>query len=269
MADEWTRATPWAQGGLVSQDDMEALGLAEAGSCWGVVISHDCDLANDNLDIEPAVELIVAQLASRPDGNCQHAKNARKLHIAWEVRDEVEPLWLELLATRKCSVDKRRLIALHPVPDVTLTAADQRILQSWLAARYRRQALPDSLGARLEHVVKRLEKRSKSEAATVVGYWISFSPAIELAPAEPYELNINIVYSIDEPAAEEAAVAVVNDITERFSELVQKAGAGGVMLGECQAYSEEEFTLHDIRHNIELRFDYISNRVFPDGVELE
>ncbi|WP_146218690.1 hypothetical protein [Halomonas sp. LBP4] len=258
---------PWAQGSLIDGEDMVALGLAAADACWGVVVTHDCDLANDNLGIEPSVELIVAQPVSSPDGNCRHAKNARKLHLDWE--GEAEPLCLELLATRKCQVDKAALASCHPVPGLTLTPAGQRILQSWLAARYRRQALPDSLVERLRHVVQRLERHGKTEAATVVGYWLSFSPARELASDDPYDLDISIVYTIDSPEAEEAAIAIAGDVSQRFAELVEKAKAGGVVLGQCSAYSEEEFTLHDIRHHVELRLDYLSNRAYPDGIELE
>jgi len=264
---EWTRSMLWAQGSLIRGKDMVALGLAEVEPCWGVVISHDCDLANVNLDAEPAVELIVAQSVYSPDGNCQHAKNARKLHLDWEGGSDA--LCLELLATCKRQVDKTVLVAFQPVLDITLPPAGKRILQSWLAARYRRQALPDSLGARLVHVVKHLEKRSKREAASVLGYWISFSPVTELPPDDPYDLNISIVYTVDKPEAADAACTIADDMTEYFGVLVKKAGAGGVMLGECQAYSEEEFTLHDIRHYIELRLDYLSNRAYPDGVELD
>ncbi|ERS87949.1 hypothetical protein [Halomonas sp. PBN3] len=258
---------PWAQGSVIAAEDMQALGLVEEGRWWGVVITHDCDLANDNLELEPAVEVIVAQTVSSPDGNHRYAKNARKLHLDWE--GGVEPWCLELLATRRCHVDKATLAGFEPAPGATLSPAGRRILQSWLAARYRRQALPDSLVERLRKVFARLEKRGKGNAGSVVGYWLSFEPADELPPAEPYDLNISIVYTIEDPFAEDTAVGIAEDLAARFEGLVRQAGAGPVVLGECAARSEEEFTLKDIREHVEFRLDYLSNRVYPDGVELE
>ncbi len=263
---EWTRSMPWSQGNLLAMEDMAALGLAKADACWGVVITHDCDLANDNLALEPSVEVVLAQLVDSPDGNCRHAKNARKLHLDWEGADGL--LCLELLATHKHHVAKGDLAQYEPVPGFMLPPAGKRTLQSWLAARYRRQALPDSLVERLRHVFNRIEKQGKQQAATVIGYWLSFAPASELEADDPYDLNISIVYTIDVPEAEAAASAIAEDISSRFNDLVVKTAAGGVVLGTCDAYSEEEFTLYDIRQHVEFRLDYLSNRIFPDGVEL-
>ena len=259
---------PWSQGSLIGIDDMATLGLAaDDDGGWGVVITHDCDLANDDLAIEPFVEVIIARPMEVADGNCRHAKNARRLHLDWQRADTV--LCLELLATRKCCVAKRDLADVAPVADAILAPADKHILQSWLAARYRRQALPDSLVERLRYVFQRLEKKGKTQASTVIGYWLSFAPAGELPAEEPYDLDISIVYTIDSPDAETAASAIADEVSERFAGLVTKSGAGGVVLGVCEAVSEEEFTLRDIRQHVEYRLDYLSNRAFPDGVELD
>jgi len=259
---------PWAQGSLIGENDMMTLGLApDVGDAWGVVITHDCDLANDDLGVEPFVEVIVATRVDSPDGNCRHAKNARRLHLDWQQANTV--LCLELLATRKCRVAKSDLADFTPVANAILAPADKHILQSWLAARYRRQALPDSLVERLRYVFQRLEKKGKTQASTVIGYWLSFAPAGELPVDEPYDLDICIVYTIDSPDADTAASAIADDVSERFAALVAKSGAGGVVLGVCEAFSEEEFTLRDIRQHVEYRLDYLSNRAFPDGVELD
>ena len=63
MSAAWTRETPWRQGAILPSDAVQALGLQGKGSTdhalCVMVISHDCDLANDNLDQEPNVEVIV------------------------------------------------------------------------------------------------------------------------------------------------------------------------------------------------------------------
>ncbi|QJX01493.1 hypothetical protein HML84_00920 [Alcanivorax sp. IO_7] len=81
MAD-WTRDTPWRQGSLVARDDLRAIGVSvEEQHVCGLVISHDCDLANDRLDHEPWVELVLLEPLGKLDPNLTYGKNPRRLHF--------------------------------------------------------------------------------------------------------------------------------------------------------------------------------------------
>ena len=51
-----------------------------ADATCAVVVSHDCDLANENLDVEPDVEVIVGRTIEKADGNFTWAKAPRTLH---------------------------------------------------------------------------------------------------------------------------------------------------------------------------------------------
>jgi hypothetical protein len=84
MAAIWTRDTPWRQGHVLTAEAAQALGLSHPespDSTCVVVISHDCDLANDVLQIEPDVEVIVGRSVPKGDGNYFWAKAPRTLHI--------------------------------------------------------------------------------------------------------------------------------------------------------------------------------------------
>lgn len=81
---EWNRNTPWRQGHLLSQDAITTLGLRHAARSEQTVVivaSHDCDLAQAP-EGEPKIEIVIGCLVTDKDGNCTHAKNARKLHRA-------------------------------------------------------------------------------------------------------------------------------------------------------------------------------------------
>jgi hypothetical protein len=84
MAANWTRHTPWRQGSVLPADASQALGLAHPetpdATCV-VVISHDCDLANDDLQIEPEVEVIIGCHPQKADGNYFWAKAPRTIHL--------------------------------------------------------------------------------------------------------------------------------------------------------------------------------------------
>src|SRR5258707_12943553 len=81
----WARDTLWRQGHVLPDGAAATLRLCTAetaAACLAIVISHDCDLANDP-DQEPFVEVIVGCRVAKADGSCTHAKNARKLHVAF------------------------------------------------------------------------------------------------------------------------------------------------------------------------------------------
>lgn len=53
-----------------------------------VVISHDCDIARLQ-EIEPYVEVIIGKKVNQAAGDLTHGKNPRKIHIAYQLGDEL------------------------------------------------------------------------------------------------------------------------------------------------------------------------------------
>jgi hypothetical protein len=81
MVQQWTRNMPWRQGHLLPP---EALSLLENPRQheYAVVISHDCDLANENLELEPHVEVLLGGVGN-PDqsGNLRWGKSPRNIQL--------------------------------------------------------------------------------------------------------------------------------------------------------------------------------------------
>lgn len=264
----WTRKTPWKQGCLISTDTLAGLNF-DVEDHFGVVITHDCDLANDDIDTEPNVEIILAKPICAGNGNLHHAKNPRRLQLNWLGQAELPTLQLELVATDKALVRKEELANHTPVDGQYLDDSGKRVLQRWLAARYKRQALPDALQERLKKVFELLEKKGKHSADGILGYWLSFLPNEELSQENPYELFLNVVYTIDNPETADAADQIADTIKEKFSGLVKKQNKGDVHLSNCISISEEEFTLLDMRSNIEYRLEHISHKAYPNTAEID
>ena len=76
------RETEWRQGNLLTEDTAHALGLLEAPDSFSsvVVISHDCDLANDT---EELVEVIVGSRVDEPNRMLTNARNPRRIHLTF------------------------------------------------------------------------------------------------------------------------------------------------------------------------------------------
>ncbi len=261
----WYRDTVWRQGSVLAQRDFQAVGLTDAPDAdLAITISHDCDIANDNLDVEPAVEFIFARILEECDGNCTNGKNPRTLHLNY-IYGETS-VFIELLASKRFILEKNILQTVQPEEFYRLTSHSRRILQSWLAARYRRHALPNSLVDRLRVVFAHIEKKGKQNSSGILSFRLSYDPEDELPPEEPYELWLNVVYVADKAEYSAIAKEIAQNLKAEFPNLLEKTkDFGTVILCRCEAVSEMEFTLHDMRDTVEYHLEHLSYRVDPPG----
>lgn len=227
----------------------------------GIAISHDCDIANDNLDDEPAVEFIFARILEQHNGNYTYGKNPRTLHL--DYTHNGKQVFLELLASKKVMVQKNVLEAVQPDGAYKLTRS-QQILQSWLAARYRRHALPNSLVKRLRFVFGYIDNEGKKNSSGILSFRLSYEPIDELPPEEAYELWLNIVYITDEAKYGLMAEEIAHRLKTEFPKLLEKTkDSGKVDLRQCETFSEMEFTVRDMRDTVEYHLEHLSYRTEP------
>lgn len=224
----------------------------DQGFCFALVVSHSCDIANSP-DIEPEVEVILGVFKKESDGNYEHGKNPRTLHLT--VRHEGGDKVIELQARNKISVSKHTLSQILPNIFFQLQPKGIKVLQSWLSTRYRRHAFPDEFNRRIKEIIKYIANEGRKHNKAILGIWFNLEPERELNSDEPYELDIFVVYSSDNPGYEEEAEGLVRKIKDKFGSI-----NSGIYLGKCKAYSEMEFTYHDMRTNYEYQFEHISIR---------
>lgn len=256
MRDAWNGGTGWRQGAIVLAQE---LGESARSADWerAVVISHDCDIASAP-DKEPSIELIPAAPLEHPDGNKQNGRNPRELHLRL-IKPAGDDLgWFCLTSRDKFTVRKEDLAAVAPSGG-HVDPQHHHALQDWLAARYRRHALPDALAERLTDLWGHLHAKLRKKGEAIIGIWVNYDPREELAPGDPYEIDLYVVFSVDCPEASEVAEDLVEGLRRRLDD------AEDLVAGECEALSEQAFTLHDLRTTEQLRFEYISNRLGPDA----
>ena len=260
----WSRNTLWRQGSVLSNSNFQAAGLTNPPDFYlAIAISHDCDIANDKIVngtyVEPAVEFLFARIIETQDGNNTYGKNPRILHL--DCVHERKSIVIELVATEKVIVHKKILEIFEPDESYDLNSSRQ-ILQSWLAARYRRHSLPNSLVERLNDFLSYVDKQGKKHSAGILSFRVKYEPKEELTSNEPYEFWLNIIYSTDEDY-DLIAEKMARDLEEKFLDKVLKANAGKVDLRQCQAFSESEFTVKRMRETEEYRLEYLSHRNDP------
>jgi hypothetical protein len=270
---EWNRDTPWRQGHLLGKDAIEALGLHHAATpeqTLVIVASHDCDLAQAP-EGEPVVEVVVGRLMVEKDGNCTHAKNARKLHVEFAGAAVV---WIEFEATAKVSVDKLALNEFVPRPDAQLSPENLAVFQMWLASRYRRSAFPDEFERRLTvkefKLHEKIAKAVKPHGESIVGVFFDVDEGAEITregPDDAYTLDITILHSADhdfeaaEKAAETAAKAIEKAFKDKLFDPTKMWRY--IELRSCDVVSESVLTYQQFKQLKRWRLDHISLAAEP------
>jgi hypothetical protein len=267
----WRRDTAWRQGSVLCEN---ATALANAdvepdtnGKSRLVVISHDCDIANENLAQESHVEVIVGKLVEK-NGNYLHGKNARKLHLPFTYNDE--EVFIEFEAHRKRSVSKNALVEFQPAADFSLKTKDLGILRQWLAARYRRSAFPDEFDRRMSSlkITDQLYRVLSKYGAVISAVYFNLDDGAAFdrsSDSSIYELTIVLAYlpgndadkasEIGDKASEE-----ISDFLERvlYDSKVEKWN--GIQLINCIAISEDDLTVSQARALSQWNSDHISLR---------
>jgi hypothetical protein len=276
---EWGRDTPWRQGHVLPGDAVRKLGLIPADACAesvvAVIVSHDCDLAQPP-DAEPDVEVIVGHRVETLDGNCTHAKNARRLHLTYGGAGRT---WgVELRSSAKKPVLKERLAEHLPAASFSPTPGERAILQNWLAARYRRAAFPDEFDRRLSAtgLRDRLAKILKPFGTHIAAVFFDVDGGEiheRSGPDDPYTIAVYLLYSTEtdpetaEEAARQAAFAIRKAFQDRciFKPRMQWQD---FELAECLPIADTAMTIFEANRLKRWNADHISLRTDPQQAML-
>jgi hypothetical protein len=257
------RELGWRQGAVLPPSLFaaihEATGLTfKEGESFPIVVSQDCDVANDRYTQEPEVEIVRGTIIQYPNGNFRHAKSSRTLHMDCILNGMQRNL--ELRAQERRHLDRRLLEQSAPDNRVVLKTEDVVLVGRWLANRFRRASFPDEFDRRLADSgsKKALYKLFEKHGADVSAVFLLLRPDKELALKEDYDLTVWLtvpkhVYddNTKRETLEEKLLVPCNEILNRTPGF----RVGGIML-----VSEEQFTLHDVRYSRRMDFDSLTYR---------
>ena len=264
----WTRNTPWRQGHVLTLEAAQAQGLSHPESLEStcvVVISHDCDLANDALQIEPDVEVIVGRLLSSGDGNYFWAKAPRTLHI--DVQKNDVAMVVELVATAKHRIPKQALAAFSPDVAYSIPGKSLSALRTWLGVRYNRAAFPDTFVNRLSQfkVDKRLAKiiEPVGNLLSAVYFDVDGGKAVDRSESSPYDLKIVLAYppGDDPERAADDVEKLETAITALFEDRFFDRNSGkwnGIALKQCMSISEDDLPVSKAKLLTQWRLEYMT-----------
>jgi hypothetical protein len=263
----WTRNAPWRQGHILEDSlarDLQLFCDEDADATAVVVISHDCDIAAD-VDLEPAIELLVGKYVEIATGDYANTKNVRRLHLQYDCGALTKTI--ELRSTQKKSVDKHKFLGHSPLADVMLNARNRRVLQKWLSARYDRAAFPNAFEDRLrkKKTHQAIAKILKAEGESIRAIYFDLGDNADndaLPDDYQYELEIYLLH-VTEPdaiAAENAATTIKVKLEERFRKdfYDDKKGWIDIELVDCAVISDEAMTVSQSQKLRQWRMDHMS-----------
>ena len=266
QAPQWTRDTNWRQGHVLPPEAAARFALtnaADPGSTCVVVITHDCDLANENLDAEPHVEVIVGRTVAAASGNYSWGKAPRTLH--YPVERDGAPATVELVATEKAPLRKSDLAPFEPDPRFNLDGPTLAVLRSWLSARYDRAAFADAFVTRMREtkadikLAKALEAHGKNVSFTY--FDVDEGKCVERAEGDPYKLGVVLVFNPgDDPDAAADAADAAAEVVETGLRARLPDGGTSIRLEACFAISEEDIPVSQARVLNHWRLEYMTHR---------
>lgn len=271
MDAQWTRNMPWHQGAVLPRAAIQDTGLmtdtGQHDEICIMVISHDCDLANHNLDQEPDVELIIGRRLERGQGNYYWAKSPRTLHLDALYNGKTSVI--ELVATARRAVPKRTLACFTPDESWVIPPEALSALRSWLAVRYNRSAFPDPFVEKLSQtkLADKLNSLMKSDGKDVsaVYFGLGGGSQHERGDEAAYELTIVLAFVPGEDP--EATQAHMDNLADRIRDAFEKKLFDSntntwrdIRLKDCMALSEDDMTLSQARRLQQWRLDYLSIR---------
>jgi len=258
----------WRQGsiltdGLVTELAEKSLlrDLDKTNGKW-VVLSHDCDVTNHSLTLEPNVEVIFGAMIDEDqrDGNKELGKSGRVLQSAGSVVDGVETRLEFSIHDRICFA--RDLLLNHRPSDLTLKIETVYRLAAWVAKRYTRRGFADDFNARVRPCVKKLPKKFKKNGDVVSAIYLLVDDD-EKPVNEAYEIEVWVVMRTEDYkdlTKRDQATGLLNDLESAFE------SATGIDIKGTDVKSEQDVSLDDIR--VMKRWDF-DDLTLKDGLQEE
>lgn len=221
-----------------------------------IVVSHDCDVTNSDIDAEPYVEIVPARVVAdaQKDGNRYWGKNPRRYQFsATAAGQEVH---FEICVHDMIRMP-RTLLAGH-VPDSTraVNSGCVRSIVGWIAKRYVRASFPDAFNNRTKQAANDLRKQLKRNGHLLTGIYMLVQDD-ELNDGDDY--NVTIWAAIrdevfDNPRERQEAQKLLDQIESRLGT------CAGVSIDASELRPEREVSLSDLALLKRWDFDDLSLR---------
>lgn len=217
----------WRQGSVVKTSDIKTVlngtGAEVTDDLILIVASQSCDIANNNLSLDPYIEISLCRIIQIKDGNCSYNKNPRCLHTTIVEKKLDDSLFgeinISILAFERLSINKLVFSEIQPDSMRLLEKRSTDEYVAWLANRYSRPALPTKFNVLIDSADRggKLRNAAKRANAHLSGIYVEIFPDREISDDEQYSVNLLGLVPPDQSAdiiSAETAIACYKTILE-------------------------------------------------------
>jgi hypothetical protein len=181
-----------------------------------IVTSHSCDIARD-ADKEPTVEVLPCHNADKLDGLCLFGRNCRRLNFSLNLENEQKYYYID--ACEKTFITKIEFDDVNKI-EVALCDLEISFFQNWLAARYRRQTLPDNVNTKIDKL--KLNRKLKNVREELLAIFIEEEAVDDI-------ITIYTLFFVSDYSNSEA-VSKVDKLVDKLNAILEKLPEDGVEL---------------------------------------
>ncbi len=247
----------WRQGSIVKSQDISSLYQGDDSDVVLIVASQSCDIAQNNLKLEPFVEMSVGRVIPAINGSFSYGKNPRILHLELTERTSDVSITnnkvIKIIAFEKFCILKEKICDLAPSDNQFIIGDQLRTYVYWLASRYSRPALPTRFNTLISEADKRDKSRqiAKKISRYLSGLYIQITPDKEISKEDVYKANLLglIPSGLDESEQEQAIESL-----KEYANIMRRAGIDVVEVTK----QENEVSVADMKKFKRFYYDDLS-----------
>lgn len=249
----------WRQGSIVKDEDSKIIltenGLEHESGMALIVASQSCDIACNDLSLDPYVELSIVRTINAADGNFISNRNPRRLHskiISYEQNEIYIEKYIDCKAYEKITIRKDFLRNFEPDLSRDFGTDERKEYVHWLSARYKRPALPTEFNKRISKgdPKNKRKKLAKKLNSAISGLYVKIIPNKELPSNESY--NVLLLGLIQRKF--NGDLDKVSQNLQEFSKTLESQTVNIT----CKAVKETNVSVGDIRDFDRFNYDSLS-----------
>jgi len=232
----------WRQGSIIEASAIEHEVLAGHASAQAfLVLNQTCDLVNDCLDKEPAVEMLPLFRIDKADTRMLNGKNPRQIHF--EITVDGSACFVEAYAPKASLLPRGMILAAAPAANWSIGGPALKSLLAWRAARYLRTAFPDAFEYRLKPIFKNFRSLVEGIHEHLLSLHIRVDPFDSLDAGDTYEVDLLLVIRRSSHDDKNARDSLISEGT-KLEKLINSAD--GLVCTSCKVRAPHEITLEEI-----------------------
>ena len=157
-------------------------------TAWLILTSHDCDIVNPNIEKEPFVEVLRANVALGQQAEKQYLSGRNPRILQFVIQRNGKPVLLSCAAYNRWAVPRSLLMS--DSAEECLPDKERRLIAEWLAKRYIRTAFPTAFDQRWRSKLKDWRELLKRYSEWLQGVYLRLNTLGELPAGTPYKCHL-------------------------------------------------------------------------------